>query len=95
MLRLEISKAACQCEFDVYLTGSLRAGTVESGVTEFRVDLEVESTEAIEGVLKVIVAAKRGCYAERLVENPVRLVSTVTINGSRVDIDPLLRQQGT
>ncbi len=68
-------------EMDYYLTGSVLAGTVESGVTRVRSDFEVDSDEAEEDVLYVIRLAKRGCFAERLVQTPVPIQSTLKLNG--------------
>ena len=66
---------------DYYLSGSVLAGTVGSGVTEVRSSFIVESDEPEDEILNVIRMAKRGCFAERLVETAVPIKSTLTLNG--------------
>ena len=66
---------------DYYLSGSVLAGTVTSGVTEVRSDFEVSSDADEEDIAYVIRLAKRGCFAERLVETAVPIKSTLTLNG--------------
>ena len=81
MKRLGIRSARVHVEMDYYLTGSVLAGTVESGVTEVRSSFDVESDETEEDILNVIRLAKRGCYAEKLVQTAVPIKSTLTLNG--------------
>ena len=81
MRKLSVKSARVHVEMDFYLTGSVLAGTVESGVTEVRSDFVVESEESEEDVLYVISLAKRGCFAERLVQTAVPMKSTVKLNG--------------
>ncbi len=66
---------------DYYLSGSVLAGTVNSGVTEVRSQFEVSSNEPEEDIVYVIRLAKRGCFAERLVETTVPIKSTLKLNG--------------
>jgi uncharacterized OsmC-like protein len=66
---------------DYHLSGSVLAGTVGSGVTEVRSSFIVESDEPEDEILNVIRMAKRGCFAERLVETAVPIKSTLTLNG--------------
>lgn len=81
MRKMVIDKAECRVEIDYYLRGSVLAGTVESGATGCRSHFVVESPESLEDIETVIRLAKRGCYAERLVETPVTVESTYEVNG--------------
>ena len=81
MKKLTIKEARVHVEMDYYLSGSVLAGTVESGVTEVRSDFDVISDEPEEEILNVIRLAKRGCFAERLVETAVPMRSTLKLNG--------------
>ncbi len=81
MKKLTIKEARVHVEMDFYLSGSVLAGTVESGVTEVRSDFDVSSDEPEEDILNVIRLAKRGCFAERLVETAVPMQSTLKLNG--------------
>ena len=68
MRKLTINSARVHVEMDYYLSGSVLAGTVNSGVTEVRSQFDVSSDEPEEDITYVIRLAKRGCFAERLVE---------------------------
>lgn len=81
MRKLVINKAECRVEVDYYLRGSVLAGTIESGATGCRSHFVVDSPESLEDIAMVIRLAKRGCYAERLVETAVTVDSTYEVNG--------------
>ena len=81
MRKLTIDSARVHVEMDYYLSGSVLAGTVNSGVTEVRSEFEVCSDADEEDIAYVIRLAKRGCFAERLVETAVPIKSTLILNG--------------
>lgn len=81
MRKLRIEKARVHVEMDYYLSGSVLRGTVTSGVTEVRSEFEVSSDSDEEDVAYVIRLAKRGCFAERLVETSVPIRSALVLNG--------------
>ena len=81
MRKLPIKKARVHVEMDYYLSGSVLGGTVNSGVTEVRSNFEVSSDADEEELAYVIRLAKRGCFAERLVETAVPIRSTIKLNG--------------
>ena len=82
MLKVKIDRSSVRSEFDIYLQGSLRAGTVEAGVTEFRTELSLDSEAPADMLEQVVRAGKSGCFAEQLIQRPVPLKSTVLVNGS-------------
>ncbi len=82
MMKLKFSQASCRVEMDYFLKGSVLKGTVESGCTETRVLLRVETDEDNqEQVDKLIRNAKRGCFAETMIRASVPLKSQVEVNG--------------
>ncbi len=81
MRKLTINSARVHVEMDYYLSGSVLAGTVNSGVTEVRSQFDISSDEPEEDITYVIRLAKRGCFAERLVETAVPIKSTLILNG--------------
>jgi len=81
MRKIAIGKARVHVEMDYYLSGSVLAGTVTSGVTEVRSEFEVTADADEEDIAYVIRLAKRGCFAERLVETAVPIKSTLKLNG--------------
>ena len=86
MKQLAIKSATVHVEMDYFLTGSVLRGTVKSGCTEVRTHFEVESEEAEEEILDIIRLAKRGCYAENMVQTAVPLRSTYTLNGNEAAV---------
>jgi uncharacterized OsmC-like protein len=89
MLKKTIDRAECNVEFDWYLEGSVLRGTVDAGATECRTQFLIDSPESEEDILKIIRLAKKGCFAEQMVQTAVPLVSTYVINGeeSRVTLE--------
>ena len=87
MKKVGITSAKVHIEFDYYLKGSAMKGTVENGVTEVRSHFEVESDEHCDSVIEVIKLAKRGCFAESLVQTALPIQSTFQFNGKKVRID--------
>ena len=81
MRKIAIIKARVHVEMDYYLAGSVLAGTVNSGVTEVRSEFEVSADADEEDIAYVIKLAKRGCFAERLVETAVPIRSALKLNG--------------
>jgi hypothetical protein len=81
MLKKTIDRAECNVEFDWYLEGSVLRGTVDSGATECRTQFLIDSPESEEDILEIVRLAKKGCFAEQMVQTAVPLVSTYVING--------------
>ena len=82
MMKLKFKQASCRVEMDYFLRGSVLKGTVESGCTETRVLLRVDTDEENhERVNMLIRNAKRGCFAESLITGSVPLKSQVEVNG--------------
>ena len=52
-----------------------------------RTHFELESDEPEEKLLKLIRNAKRGCFAENMVQTAVPLKSTYKVNGEDVEVD--------
>lgn len=87
MLKKRIAHAEVHVEMDVVLRGSVLADTIAAGATGCRTHFKVESPESHEDILKVIRLAKRGCYAEQIVQTAVPLESTFEVNGRPVEIE--------
>jgi hypothetical protein len=81
MLKKTIDRAECTVEFDWFLEGSVLQGTVNAGTTQCRTHFLIESPESNEDILTIIRLAKRGCFAESMVQTAVPLLSTYIING--------------
>jgi hypothetical protein len=87
MLKKQITRAECRCEFDFLQDGSVKKGTYHSDVLEFRTHLTVESPESDADIANIIRLAKRSCFAEVLVQKPVPLSSTYEVNGREFEVD--------
>jgi hypothetical protein len=87
MLKKRIEHAEVHVEMDWYLRGSVLAETIDAGATECRTHFKVDSPEPLEDVVRVIRLAKRGCFAEGMVQRAVPLTSTFEVNGETVGHD--------
>ena len=87
MKNLAITSAKVHVEMDYYLTGSVLKGTVESGCSEARTHLEVESDEPEESIREIIRLAKRGCFVENMIQTAVPLKSSISLNGADIAVD--------
>ena len=85
MKKISIKSAQVKIELDFYLFGSIVDENIESGVSEVRSFFEVSSEDKFEDVLSVITLAKKGCFAESLVIQPVNLESVCIINGKKIE----------
>ena len=80
-LKTTIDRAECHVELDWFLEGSVLRGTVNSGATQCRTRFIIDSPESEESVLRIVRLAKQGCFAERMVQAAIPLVSSYVING--------------
>ena len=80
-LKTTIDRAECHVELDWFLEGSVLRGTVNSGATQCRTRFIIDSHESEEDVLRIVRLAKQGCFAERMVQAAIPLVSSYVING--------------
>ena len=80
-LKTTIDRAECHVELDWFLEGSMLRGTVNSGATQCRTRFIIDSPESEEDVLRIVRLAKQGCFAERMVQAAIPLVSSYVING--------------
>jgi hypothetical protein len=87
MLKKTIDRAECSVDFDWYLEGSVLRGTVDAGATECRTRFLIDSPESDADILEIIRLAKRGCFAEQMVQTAVPLVSSYVINGKESQVD--------
>lgn len=85
MLKKTIDRAECDVDFDWFLEGSVLKGTVRSGATACRTRLVIDSPEDEADIMRIVHLAKQGCFAEQLIMAPVRLDSTIVVNGQEVD----------
>ncbi len=87
MMKLGVKSVKVRVEADIFLGGSVLKGTVYSGFSEVRTHFELESDEPQEQLLKLIRNAKRGCFAENMVQTAVPLKSTYKVNGEDVEME--------
>lgn len=85
--KVKIKAATCRTELDFLLTGSVKRGDVEASCSEARTHLEVQSDDPPAAVAAVVRLAHRGCFLEQMIEKPVPVRSTLTLNGTALDDD--------
>jgi uncharacterized OsmC-like protein len=81
MMRKTVTRASCRVEFDWYIGGSVLKETVAAGASACRTHFVVDSPESEQDIEKMIRLAKRGCFAEQMVQTAVPLTSTFLVNG--------------
>ena len=87
MLKKKVTGASVRVEFDLYLGGSVLAGTVAGGATDVRSHLTVESPEPPEEIVRLVRLAKQGCFAEQMIQKSTPIISTYIINGQEIPIE--------
>ena len=82
MMKLKFKQASCRVEMDYFLKGSVLKGTVESGCTQTRILLRVDTDEPDQERVDMLIRnAKRGCFAESMIRESVPVKSSVEVNG--------------
>jgi hypothetical protein len=87
MLKKNIAGASVRVEFDLYLGGSVLAGTVSGGATAVRTELTIDSPESLEDIARVIRLAKQGCFAEQMIRKSTPIISTYVVNGQPTTVE--------
>ena len=87
MLKKTVTGASVRVEFDLYLGGSVLAGTVTGGASAVRSHLTVESPESPEDIARLVRLAKQGCFAEQMISKSTPIISTYVINGQETALD--------
>ena len=65
-MKIPLKSAKVRVESDIFLGGSVLAGTVFSGFSEVRTHFELESDAPDEKLMLLVRNAKRGCFAENM-----------------------------
>ena len=88
MMKLKVRKSKCRVEFDYVLSGSVLKGTVKTTWKSVTTKLDIDSDEPLDKIVALVRNAKGGCFAENLVVQQVPLVSSVTLRGETVELNP-------
>ncbi len=86
-MKIPLKSAKVRMESDIFLGGSVIKGTVFSGFSEVRSHFELESDAPHEDLLRLVKTAKKGCFAENMVQTAVPVKSSYSVNGEDVQID--------
>ena len=87
MLKKQVAGASVRVEFDLYLGGSVLAGTVTGGATAVRSHLTIESPESLEDITRLVRLAKQGRFAEQMIRKSTPMISTYVINGEESTVE--------
>jgi uncharacterized OsmC-like protein len=87
MKKIDFQRAECDVEFDLGVTGSVLRGDVAAAVYAARTVFRVESDADPAGLLEVITLAKKGCFGEAMLRDPVEMGSTIFVNGEKIEIE--------
>jgi organic hydroperoxide reductase OsmC/OhrA len=86
MMKVVIIKARVYVTAHFKVEGSVLAQTVRASLDAVKTRLEVESKDPAERVAGVIRNAENGCFVMQALLNPVPVSSSVTLNGSGLDL---------
>ncbi len=86
MMKVAIDKARVYVTAHFKVEGSVLAQTVRASLNAVKTRLEVESKDPAERVAGVIRNAENGCFVMQALLNPVPVSSSVTLNGSGLDL---------
>lgn len=87
MMKMTVTKASCKVRLRRFLGGSVLKGTVYNRWEGVDTDLAVESDAPPEKLAHLLRNAKAGCFAEALITQPVKLNSTIEVNGKPFRIE--------
>ncbi len=85
-MHLNVRAVRVRVEMDCFQGGSVLQGTVVSGCSEVRSFFELESDEPEEKLRLLIRNAKRGCFAENMIQAAIPLKSFIKLNGKPIDV---------
>jgi organic hydroperoxide reductase OsmC/OhrA len=86
MMKVAIDKARVAVTARFKVEGSVLAQTVRASLDDVQTRLDVESRDAPERVAGVVRNAENGCFVMQALLNPVPVSSTVSLNGSGLDL---------
>ena len=86
MMKVAIDKARVYVTAHFRVEGSVLAQTVRASLDDVKTRLEVESKEAPERIAGVMRNAENGCFVMQSLLNPVAVSSSMTLNGSALDL---------
>lgn len=87
MLKKKVAGASVRVEFDLYLGGSVLAGTVSGGATAVRSQLAIESPEPPADIKRLVRLARQGCFAEQMIRKAMPIITTYVINGEESSVE--------
>jgi organic hydroperoxide reductase OsmC/OhrA len=82
MMKVSVGKARVRVTMRNKTEGSVLQGSVKASCLGIESPLELESDESPERIAAMIRNAENGCFTMQALLEPVRLASTVTLNGS-------------
>lgn len=87
MLKVNIRRARCTVKAHWTSEGSVFAGTIRSTCHGVETHLELESDDEAARVAALIRNAEGGCYAQATLQQPVKVVGTVSLNGAALNYE--------
>lgn len=81
MLKVDVTSASCTVKAHWTSSGSVFAGTISSQCHGVETHVALVSDDDIGRLAALLRNAEQGCYAAATLQQPVRVVSTATLNG--------------
>lgn len=86
-MKIPLKSAKVHVESDIFLGGSVLKGTVFSGFSEVRTHFQLESDAPEDKLMLLVRNAKRGCFAENMVQTAVPVKSSYEVNSKKVQVE--------
>jgi hypothetical protein len=84
MRKVELDDVRIDQTMTIYRTGSIKGGTIKSGVRVLELSIDVDSAESPETVSELIRVARESCFTHGALVERVEIQAALTLNGERV-----------
>ncbi len=81
MRKVKLDDVRIDQTMTIYRTGSIKGGTITSGVRVLSLSIDVDSPEPPERVAELIRVARESCFTHGALTQPVEIQTSLTLNG--------------
>ncbi len=81
MRKVKLDDVRIDQTMTIYRTGSIKGGTITSGVRVLSLSIDVDSPEPPERVAELIRVARESCFTHGALTQPVEIHAALTLNG--------------
>ena len=78
---MELDDVRVDQTMTIYRTGSVKGGTIRSGVSLLELSIEVDSQAPDEEIAELVRVARESCFTHGALTEPVEVRAALTLNG--------------